>query len=167
MNLLLLPDIFLFHRRLKFSACLLFFFLLLSVSTASMADKKSYLRLEKNEPSELNDVSVKSIGALVFEKDMEAHIDLSQIKSNTLGKSVALDFGAGYVFNWDVSVYLGIGLSLEYNQDYNDFDDKYYSEAGVVIDLSKKLSVTSRVQHFYNYPDDFEEVIMLGVMFRE
>lgn len=161
------PGFFYFSNRFKIVILLLFIFSLLSVTTVSYADKKSYLRLEKNEPSELNDLTIRTLGALVFENDMEAHIDLTEIQSNVVGKSVALDFGAGYLFNLELAVFVGAGISLDYNLVTKDFNDKYYTEVGAVYDLTNRLSITSRVQHFYNQPDIYDKVIMIGVLFRD
>ncbi|MCW8830388.1 MAG: hypothetical protein OQK32_02590 [Gammaproteobacteria bacterium] len=141
------------------------FFVLLITTTAALADQ-SNLRLEQNRSSDLNDRKITSIGALQFKKDMEAHIDLVHRESDIVGDSLALDFGGGYVFRGTISLFLGAGISLDYNLDVDEFNDQYYAEAGLVLDLTKKLGITVRQQHFFHQPDDYEKVIMLGVLFR-
>ncbi len=154
------------NHHLKPATVFLFFTLLLSGATAGYAADKSYLRLEKNKPSDLNDLKITSIGGLVYENEMQAHIDLTHLESDVVGDSMALDFGGGYVFGRGISLFLGVGISLDYNLDTDDFNDKYYAEAGLALDLTSKLSITVRQQHFFNQPDDYEEVVMLGLLFR-
>lgn len=145
---------------------LLFFFLLLSAVTTASALDQSNLRIEKNEPSELNDLVIRSIGAFKFEGDKQAHIDLVHTESLSLGNRLALDFGGGYIVSGSISFFMGVGLLLEYSFDIDDFNDKYYAEVGATFDLSRELSITARQQHFFNQPDDYEEVIMMGILFR-
>lgn len=135
-------------------------------SSSALAYDSSNLRIEKNEPSETNDLTINSLGALEFSSDMQAHIDLIYLQSNTIGNSVALDFGGGYVYGDAFSMFLGVGISLEYNMDFEDFNDKYYAEAGAVLDLTNRISITVRQQLYFNQPVDYEEVIMLGLLFR-
>ncbi len=153
------------HHR-KPAAVFLFCSLLLCGTTAGYAADKSYLRLERNKSSDLNDLKITSIGGLVYENEMQAHIGLTHLESDVVGDSLALDFGGGYVFGRGVSLFLGVGASLDYNLDTKDFNDKYFAEAGVVFDLSSKLSLSVRQQHFFNQSDDYEEVIMFGLLFR-
>lgn len=142
-------------------------FLLLSILPATSMAGQSNLRIERNQPSELNDLTITSIGALEFDGDRQAHIDLTYLESDIKGKnSVALDFGGGYVFSGSVALFLGVGISLDYNLDNKKFNDKYYAEAGLIIDLSRELSITARQQHFFHQPDDYEKVIMFGLLFR-
>lgn len=154
------------ESRFKSVISLLSFCLLLSVASITSAADKNYLRLEKNKESDLNDLDIKSIGALIFDRNLVGHLDLISRQSDVIGDSWALDFGGGYVFSGTASLYLGVGISLDYNLDTDDFNDQYYSEAGVVVDVSRSLSITGRMQHFYNQPDDYEEVVMLGLLFR-
>ena len=161
-----LPTVFSRGMRFKSVISLLFFFLLLSAATTSTAAKKSFLRLEQNQRSELNDFKITSIGGLVIEDNMEAHIDLLHLESDMIGNSMALDFGGGYVFGGDISLFLGVGISLDYNFDSDVFKDKYYSEAGVVLDITNRFSITARKQHFFHQADDYEEIIMMGLLFR-
>ena len=162
------PAVFSRHNRFRsvplWLLCCLLFAVVTSASAAN--NNKSYLRLEQNKDSELNDYKITSIGALMFQEDAEAHLDLLHLESDTLGNSLALDFGGGYVLSGDISLFLGVGISLDYNFDTNDFNDKYYAEAGAVIDISRTISITARKQHFFHQPDDYEEVIMLGILFR-
>jgi len=166
-----------FSRSIQFiySSTLLFFFLLLSVATTASAVNQSNLRIEKSEPSELNDQTIRSLGSFKLEGDRVAHIDLVHTESLLSGKKLALDFGGGYVATGSISFFLGIGVSLEYSFDFHDssgkyyasdFNDKYYAEVGAVYDLSRELSITARQQHFFHQPDDYEKVILMGILFR-
>ncbi|MFC1589441.1 hypothetical protein ACFL3P_04120 [Pseudomonadota bacterium] len=152
-----------FSRVMRFKAAS--FFLLLSAATIALADQ-SNLRLEQNKESDLNDLKITSIGALAFKKDMASHIDLVHRESDLNGNSLALDLGGGYVFPGSISLYLGVGISLDYNSTSEEFSDLYYGEVGLVLDITKKLGITIRQQHFFHRADDYEEVIMLGVLFR-
>lgn len=135
-------------------------------ATAGYAADKSYLRLEKNKSSDLNDLKITTIGGLVYENEKQAHLGLTHLESDVVGDSLALDFGGGYVFGRDISLFLGVGVSLDYNYDNDDFNDRYFAEAGVVLDLSNKFSISVRQQHFFNRSDDYEEVVMFGLLFR-
>ncbi|MDH5612806.1 MAG: hypothetical protein OEY66_10170 [Gammaproteobacteria bacterium] len=145
---------------------LMFILFLFTAAANTLAADKSYLRLEQSKDSDLNDYKTTSIGALIFESNSQSHIDLLHLESDSMGNSLALDFGTGYVFPGDISIFLGVGLSLDYNFDTDDFNDKYYSEAGAVIDVARNISITARIQHFYHQPDELEEVVMLGLLFR-
>lgn len=92
-----------------FAAYIILFIFLFSGIPAQAEPKKSYLRIEQNKSSDDNDLQITSIGGLIFDKDMEAHIDLTHLESDSNGKALTLDFGGGYVFNWDVSLFLGLG----------------------------------------------------------
>lgn len=154
------------HTKYRHLISALLFFALTSATTTTSATEQSNLRIEKNEPSEFNDLIIRSIGAFKFEQEKQAHIELVHTESPSLGNRLALDFGGGYVFAGSVSLFLGVGVSLEYSYDIEEFNDKYYAEAGAIFDLSRELSVTARQQHFFHQPDDYEEVIMLGILFR-
>ena len=153
-------------QRFKSVSVIFLFFLSFSLATIVSASNSSNLRIEKNEPSDVNDLSIKSIGALEFKNDMAAHIDLSYLESDVIGNSVALDFGAGYVFGGATALFIGLGMSLDFNLDHDDFSDKYYYEAGVVLDVSRELSITARKQIFFNQAEEYEEIIMMGLLFR-
>ncbi len=139
---------------------------LLIAGNAQAEADKSYLRLEQNKPSDEYDLSITTIGGLIFEDDMEAHIDLSYLDSDLNGQAAALDFGGGYVFNWNVSLFIGLGVSLGYNWDDKSYITSYYPEAGIVLDLTKNLGLTVSARRIYNLYDQETDVIMLGVVFR-
>ena len=156
------------HRNIQFKSAipLLLLFSLLSAVTTTSAETQSNLRIEINEPSEFNDLDIKSFGALIFENGKQAHMDLLYSESLLIGDSMALDLGGGYVFGSNVAVFIGLGASIEYNFDTEEFYDKYYSEVGVVVNLTNQLGLTARQLHFFNQADDYEEVIMIGLLFR-
>ena len=153
------------NRYTSLTSFLLFFFLLSAVTTAS-ASNQSNLRIEKSKPSELNDLVIRSIGAFSFDREKQAHIDLVHTESLSDGNRLALDFGGGYVISGSISFFVGVGVSLEYSFDIDDFNDKYYAEAGATYDVTSEISITARQLHYFNQPLDFEEVVMIGILFR-
>jgi len=156
------------QRNIPFKSAipLLLLFSLLSAVTSTSAQTQSNLRIEVNEPSEFNDLDIKSFGALIFENGRMAHMDLIYSESLLIGDSLSLDLGGGYVFGNNVAVFIGLGASLEYNLDAEEFYDKYYSEVGVVVNFTNELGLTARQLHYFNQADDYEEVIMIGLLFR-
>lgn len=127
---------------------------------------KSYFRIEQSKPSDENDLTLSAISGLIFEDNMQAHLDLSYLESDFNGKGATLDFGGGYVFNWNVSLFIGIGIALGYNWDNEDLIATYYPEAGIVIDLSNNYGLTISAKRIYNLYDQEFDVIMLGIVFR-
>ena len=153
--------------RVQFAISMLLFFFLLSGVSAGSEPNKNYLRIEQNKTSEKNDLKISSIGALVLIKNMETHIDLSYLKSDIHGNELALDIGSGYAFNWDVSLFLGMGISLGYNREKGDFIGAYYPEAGIVLDITKTFGITVSAKRFYNRYEEDEDVVMMGLVFRK
>ena len=151
----------------QFVVSILLSFFLLSGASVRAEPDKNYLRIEQNKSSEDNDLKISSIGALAFKKNTQGHIDLSYLESDIYGNESALDLGGGYVFNWNVSLFLGLGISLAYNHDKNDFVGAYYPEAGIVWDLTKKFGITISTKRFYNRFEKNEDIIMMGLVFRE
>lgn len=145
---------------------LLFSSLLLAVN-AEAEPNKNYFRLEQSKSSDKNDIKISSLGALVFIENTEGHIDLSYLESDLHGEEWAVDFGGGYVFTWDLSLYLGLGVSLGYNKTNEDYIGAYYPEVGVVLDISRTFGISVKAKRFYNRFDDYEDVVMLGLVFRE
>lgn len=151
----------------QFVISILFFSSVLLAVNAEAEPNKNYLRLEQSNPSDKNDITISSIGALVFIENTEGHIDLSYMDSDLHGEEWAVELGGGYVFTWDLSLYIGVGVSLGYNKTNEDFVGAYYPEVGVVLDVTKTFGITVRGKRFYNRFDDYEDVIMLGLVFRE
>ncbi len=145
---------------------ILSFALLLPTITAQAAQNKSYLRIEQSMPSDENDLRITSVGGLVFQDYMETHIDLSYLESDINGDAATLDFGVGYVFNWDVSVFAGIGVSTGYNWDNSDYMYTYYPEVGIVIDIGNNFGLTVSQKRIFNLYDKHEDIIMLGIVIR-
>ncbi|MES0327769.1 MAG: hypothetical protein ABUK13_06230 [Gammaproteobacteria bacterium] len=159
-------SIFSRDNRYKSLISFLFFFFLLSAVTTASALNQSNLRIEKSKPSELNDLVIRSIGGFSFDRDKQAHIDLVHTESLLQGNRLALDVGGGYVISGPISFFVGVGVSLEYSFDTSDFNDKYYAEAGATYDVTSEISVTARQLHYFHQPLNFEEVIMIGILFR-
>jgi hypothetical protein len=142
-------------------------------STHTQAEsKKSYLRVEQNkasfedDPLLATDLKLSSIGGLVFENDMGAHLDLTYLESVNNGDAFTLDFGASYVYNWEVSLFIGAGISLGYNWDNEKLVSTYYPEIGVVWDVTNRLGLTVSKKRIYNIYDKEEDIVMLGIVFR-
>jgi len=134
---------------------------------AGSTQTKNYLRLEQSKISDKYDYKISSIGALVFTGDTQGHIDLSYLESDFDNNEWTIDVGGGYVFNGDMSLFLGLGISLGYNQSNDDLISAYYPEVGLVLDVSESIGVTVSVKRFYNRFVDNEDIIMMGLVFRE
>jgi hypothetical protein len=151
----------------QFAISILIFFSLFSSVNAGAEPNKTYLRLEQSKLSDKNDLKISSIGALAFKGNTEGHIDLSYLESDIHGNEWALDLGGGYVLGGDVSLFLGLGITLGYNEVKDDFIGAYYPEVGIVLDVSKTFGITIRAKRFYNRYEKNEEVVMVGLVFRE
>lgn len=151
---------------------LLFVCLVLDVSAQRVPDK-NYLRIEQSKSEETDDLKITddleitSIGALSFKKNMLGHADLTKLESDINGKALVLEFGGGYVFNWDISLFLGFGISLGYNSDKDDFIAAYFPEVGIVVDLTKTTGVTVSAKRYHNLYEQDEAIVMLGLVFRK
>jgi len=152
--------------RAQFAISILLFFFLLSGVNAGSGPDKNYLRLEQTKLSEKNDLKISSIGALSFIKNTQGHIDLSYLESDIHGNELALDLGGGYAYNGSVSLFLGLGISLGYNRDKHDIIGAYYPEAGIVLDITKTFGITVSAKRFYKRHDENEDIIMMGMVFR-
>jgi len=146
------------------AVCILLAGLLLSVEVAQA--EKAYLRVEQSRPSDKNDLTITTIGGLTFEDNMYAHADLSYLDSELNGRGATLDFGTGFAFDWDVSLFLGVGISFGYNWDDESLIATYYPETGIVVDITDNIGLTMSVRRIFNLYDQDEDVIMLGVVFR-
>ncbi|VAW66944.1 hypothetical protein MNBD_GAMMA09-1428 [hydrothermal vent metagenome] len=155
-----------FPNLLRFSTLMLSLIALLPVLTAQAAGNKSYLRIEQNKPSDENDLRITTIGGLIFQNYMETHVDLSYLESDINGDAATLDFGVGYVFNWDISVFAGIGGSTGYNWDNSDYMYTYYPEVGVILDITNNFGLTISQKRIFNLYDKHEDIIMLGIVIR-
>ena len=144
---------------------LLFFSLISSVNARTKPDK-GYLRIQQAQSSEKNDLKITSLGALAFTDNRGGHIDLTYLESEKHGDVVALDFGGGYAFNWDVSLFLGLGITLGYNQDKDDTIGAYYPEASIVLDVTESFGISATVKRYHYLYGENDAVVMVGVVFR-
>jgi len=151
----------------RFVVSIVLFSSLLLAVNAQAEQNKNYLRIEQSKSTDKNDIKVSTIGALVFIENTQGHIDLSYLQSDFYGDEWAVDLGGGYVFTWDVSLYLGLGVSLGYNKTNEDYIGAYYPEVGVVFDLSESFGISVSGKRFYNRFDDYEDIVMFGLVFRE
>jgi len=134
--------------------------------TAGSESSKHYLRIEKSKEKEDDDLKLQSIGMLSFQEQFMGFVDLKHLQSRTNGNGVTVDFGGGYVFNWDISLYLSFGISLGYNKDNEDYLTSYYPEAGVVVDLTNRFGIALSTKRYHHLYEQNENIIMMGLVFR-
>lgn len=154
------------HLHIQFTAVILLFLFLLTGVSARPEQDKVYLRIQKDISSKSDDLEVISIGGLVLKSNKFGHADLSSLKSDKNGSAVTIDLGGGFAFNWDVSLFLGLGISLGYNTDYDDAIAAYYPEAGAIWDITKKFGITVSAKRYYNLYEENEDLVMFGLVFR-
>jgi hypothetical protein len=154
------------HPYIKFPASILLLFFLLAGATVNSAPSKNYLHIEQSKLSDENDLEITSLGALVFRGNKAGHINLTRLESKTNGDGLALEFGGGFVYNWDVSLFLGFGVTLGVNSDSDDSIAAYYPEIGVVMDITKTLGITASHRRYHNLYEENGDVVMLGLVFR-
>jgi hypothetical protein len=154
------------HLHIQFAAVIMLFLFLFTGVSASPEQDKIYLRIQKEISSESDDLEVISIGGLVLKDNKFGHADLSSLKSDMNGSAVTLDLGGGFAFNWNVSLFLGLGISLGYNTDYDDTIAAYYPEAGAIWDITKKFGITVSAKRYYNLYQGNEDLVMFGLVFR-
>jgi len=153
------------YTRLKNS--LLFSFFMLSGASAAASPDKPYLIIEHNISSNESGLDISSIGMLSFKDNLAGYAKLSYLESDVNIKGSTLDFGGGYSFNGDVSLYLLFGVSLGYNWDKNDHIAAYVPEIGVVMDFTKTFGMTVSGKRYFNLLDKDEDIVMLGLVFRK
>lgn len=153
--------------RVQFVVSMLLFLFLLSDVNARPEPDKAFLRIEQSKSSETNELKITSIGALVFKKDTMGHGDITQLKSDADGKSLALELGGGYVFNWRASLYLGLGISLGYNSDKDDYIAAYFPQAGIVVDVTKTFGIMVSAKRYHHLYEEEDTVVMMGLVFRK
>lgn len=134
--------------------------------TVRPVSDKYYLRIEKSKSAEEDDVDIKSIGMLAFKEQFIGHVDLKHLQSKLNGNGTTIDFGGGYVFNWGISLYLSLGVSLGYNNDNSDYLTSYYPEAGIVADITRKIGVTVSTKRYHHLYAQNDNTIMMGLVFR-
>jgi len=154
-------------RRLDIQFVVYMLLLILSLSgvSAQAESKKNYLQIERSLPTENNDLTVTSIGGLLFDNNAGSHVDLSYLESDVNGKGLTLDVGGSYVFRWDVSFFVGMGIALGYNWDNDDYIASYYPEAGAVYEVTKRFGLTVSGKRYFNLYDKPENIVKLGLLF--
>lgn len=141
------------------------FIVLLSAASAQAGSKKNYLQIERSLATGNNDLTVTSIGGLLFDKNAGSHIDLSYLESDANGKGLTLDLGGSYVFRWQVSFFVGMGVALGYNWDNDDYIASYYPEVGAVYEITKRFGLTLSGKRYFNLYDKPENIVKLGLLF--
>ena len=109
-----------------------------------------------------------SLGLIGFDNNMSGSLDLSFLESPVHGNALVVNGGAGYGFKWYVSFYAGLGITLGYNLDEEEFIAGYYPDVGIVVDITKSFGISMSGRRYFNVYDgsDSEDVIMLGFVFR-
>ena len=133
---------------------------------AGTQPEKFYLRIVHGESQDTSELNVTTLGVVSLNNNMIGHVDLSYLDSDTDGEAAALDFGAGLAFNWYVSPYLSIGASLGYNWDNDEAIAAYFPELGVLVDVTKRFGITLSGRRYYSLYQEDEDIIMLGLLFR-
>jgi hypothetical protein len=141
------------------------FILLLSGAYAQAGSARNYLQIERSLPAKNNDLTITSIGGLLFDKSAGSHFDLTYLESETNGKALTLDLGGSYVFRWHVSFFAGMGIALGYNWDNEDYIASYYPEVGAVYEVTKRFGITVSGKRYFNLYDKPESIIKLGLLF--
>lgn len=155
------------HPYLQFTAVILLSVICLSGVTANPQPEKFYVRLAHGTSQDTDDLSVTTLGVVSLKNNMIGHVDLSYLDSDTNGKAMALDFGAGLAYNWYVSPYISIGASLGYNWDIDETIAAYFPEVGIVADITKTFGITLSAKRYYSLYEEDEDIIMLGLVFRK
>ena len=141
------------------------FILLFSGASAQAGSRKNYLQIERSLATKNNDLTVTSIGALLFNNDAGSHVDLTYLESDSNGKGLTLDVGGNYVFRWQVSFFIGAGVALGYNQDSGDYIAAYYPEAGAVYEVTNRFGITVSGKRYFNLYERPENIVKLGLLF--
>lgn len=144
------------------------FAVVVSVHTVQADFETKYYRIENSTLYEEQDLEITSIGLLGFNDNKEGHVDLTYIESDKKGNALAFDAGGGYVFNGDgyVSLYLGLGISLGYNDDDEDFITTLYPETGIVVNITQSFGLTISRKRYFDLYESTQDIIMLGLVFR-
>lgn len=165
--------LFSINRATNNSICLLLVSIIIlsflpvqNITARSLSDKY-YLRLAKSKDSDKTDLDITSIGVLALQKNFVGHIDLHRLESDINGNATTLDFGGGYAFNWDISLYLSLGVSVGYNTTNDDTIASYYPEVGVVADITKKFGITASTRRYHHLYEENENIVMFGLVFRD
>lgn len=143
--------------------------LLLSLTTgvnAASNSEKNYLRISSSKSSDKSDLKIISIGGLLLKDSNMGFVAFDYIESPTNGESLSLDLGAGYVFNWDLSLYISLGVSLGYNLDSEDFNLAYYPEAGVVVDITQNFGISMSTKRYHSLYNENDPIVMMSLVFK-
>jgi hypothetical protein len=142
-------------------------FVFISDATASPEPDKIYLRIAHSIASDKNDLNVTSIGVLSLGNNMIGQVHLTHLASEKNGDSLAMEVGAGAAFNWFVSPYISLGITLGNNLDNGDNVVAYFPEVGIVADFTNTFGITISGKRYYKLYDDHEDVVMFGLVFRK
>lgn len=127
----------------------------------------NFLRLERSQQNDAIGLQVTSLGVFGLNAGKIGHVELSYIESDIDGDGLALEFGGGASYHAGATFFLGIGFTLGYNSDRNDFMNAYYPEVGVLVQITKKLGLIATGKRYYSLYDsvDGENIVMLGLLF--
>ena len=154
------------HTRLQLTAAIFLYVNCFLVATANPQPEKMYARISHGTSHDTHELSLTSVGVVSLENNMVGFADLSYLDSDTDGSAIALDFGAGLAFSWNVSPYISIGASVGYNWDKDDAIAAYFPEVGVILDFTKSFGMSLSARRYYSLYEEDEDIIILGLVFR-
>ena len=155
------------HTLFQLVGSIMLIFIFDADVNANSEPDKYYLRIAHSATSSSTDLNVTSLGVLSLKGNMVGHADLSYLESDLDGKAAALDFGAGFAFNWHVSPYVSIGATLGYNWDQDKAIAAYFPEIGIVVDFTKTFGMALSGRRYYSLYEEEEDIVMLGLVFRK
>ncbi len=158
-----LPDC---HHVFRFAAVILLSMIVNSAIAAEVEQEKFYIRIAHGVSSDNNNPGVTSLGALSLENNMIGHADLTYLNSENDGKAISLEFGAGLAYDWRLSPYLSIGASLGYNWDSEEYLAAWFPEIGLIVNITDRFGVSVSSRRYYSLYDEDEDIVSLGLVFR-
>lgn len=138
--------------------------LVFQASNSMAGDDKGFFQIESSVHATETDLTVTSIGALVFENHMVGKVNLNYLRSDLDGDAVTLDMGGGVALRGMVSLFLTLGLSAGYNWEKENAVTAYYPEIGLVAEMTNKIGVSLSGKRYINLYEEDEDVVMLGLL---
>ena len=151
----------------QFMVLVMLSFICISNVTARQEPGKFYVQIAHSISSDNNDLNITSLGAISLENNMVGHVHLTHLASEKNGNAMALELGAGAAYNWIVSPYISVGIALGYNGDNNEKVVSCFPEIGVVVDFTEFFGITISGKRYYKLYDEYDDVIMFGLVFRK
>lgn len=154
------------HRVFRFVAFIVLSLLVHSGIAAEAGQENFYIRAAHGVSSDSNGTGITSLGALSLENNMIGHADLTYLDSENDGKALSLEFGAGVAYDWQLSPYLSIGASLGYNWDSEEYIAAWFPEIGLIVNITNRFGVSVSGRRYYSLYEEDEDIVSLGLVFR-